>query len=54
MIGIALLLPSGDFLDKGLFVGNAAVMPAAVFGSVVPFEALEQPSGFGRRESLVE
>jgi hypothetical protein len=25
VVGIAVLLPSGDFLDKGLLIGNAAV-----------------------------
>ena len=25
VVGIAVVLPSGDFLDEGLFVGNAAI-----------------------------
>jgi hypothetical protein len=25
VIGIAVVLPRGDFLDEGLFVGNAAI-----------------------------
>jgi hypothetical protein len=56
------VFPSGDFLDEGLFVGDAAVEtlsgedtefgfrqiePTAVLGRVVPFEALDQSSGFG-------
>ena len=68
-MGIAVLLPGGDFLDEGLFVGDAAietlggedtefglgeVEPTAVLRRVVPFEALDQPSGFGGREGLVE
>ena len=62
------MLPGGDFADQGLLVGDAAVdalggedaefgfgkiKPAAVLGRVVPFEALDQPSGFGGRECLV-
>ena len=69
VIGIAVVFPSGDFVDEGLFVGDAAVEtlrgedaefgfgqiePAAVLGRVVPFEALDQPSGFGGRKGLVE
>ena len=69
VIGIALLLPGGDFVDEGLFVGNAAVealggqnaefgfcevKPTAMLGRVVPFEALDQPPRFGSRESLIE
>jgi len=66
---IAVVLPGGDLLDERLFVGNAAVealrgkdakfgfgqiRPTAVLGCVVPFEPLDQPSRFGRRESLCE
>ena len=55
------MLPGGDFRDEDLFVGNAAVEalggkdaklgfrqiePTAVLGCVVPFEPLDQPSGF--------
>ena len=60
VVGIAVVLPCGDFLDEGLFVGNATVEalgrqdaefglgqiePAAVLWSVVPFEALDQTPG---------
>ena len=69
VISIAVLLPRGDFLHEGLFVGNAAVEalggkdaklgfrqiePTAVLGRVVPFEPLDQASGLGRWESLVK
>ena len=69
VVGIAVVLPSGDFLDEGLFVWNAAVEalrrkdtefglrqiePAAVLWSVVPFEALDQPPGFGGRKGFIE
>ncbi len=69
VIGIALLLPSGDFVDECLFVGNAAVealggrnaefgfcevKPTAMFGRVAPLEAFNQPPRFGGWESLVE
>ena len=69
VIGIAILLPCGDFLDECLFVGNPAVEalgredaefglcqiePAAVLWSVVPFEALDQPPGFGGWKRFVE
>jgi len=55
VIGIAVLLPSGDFLDEDLFVGDAAIEalgredaefrlrqiePAAVLWRVMPFESL--------------
>ena len=66
VVGIAVVLPSGDFLDEGLFVGNPAVealgrqdaefglcqiKPTAMLWSVVPFEALDQPPGFGGRKA---
>jgi len=66
---IAVALPGSDFVDESVFVGNAAVEalggkdaklgfrqiePTAVLGCVVPFEPLDQPSGFGRRESLIK
>jgi len=53
VVGIAVLLPSGDFLDQGLLIGNPAVealgrqdaefglcqiKPTAMLWSVVPFE----------------
>src|SRR6266403_1847649 len=69
VVGIAVLLPGGDFVDEDLFVGNAAIEalgrqdaefrlgqiePAAVFWSVVPFEALDQAPGFDGRKGFVE
>ena len=69
VVDISVLLPCGDFLDECLFVGNPAVealgrkhsefglrqiKPAAVLWSVVPFEALDQPPGFGGRKGFVE
>jgi hypothetical protein len=67
--GVTVVLPDGDFLDESLFVGDAAVEtlgrqnaefrlrqiePAAVLWGVVPFEALEQPPGFGGREGFIK
>jgi hypothetical protein len=58
VIGVAVVLPGGDFLDEGLFVGNAAVEalgrqdpefrlgqiePTAVLWRVMPFESLWPP-----------
>jgi hypothetical protein len=69
VVGIAVELPSSDFLDEALFVGNPAVealgrkhaefglrqiKPTAVLWSVVPFEALDQPPGFNGGKSFVE
>ena len=69
MIGISVVFPSGDFLDEGPFVWDAAIKtlsgedtelgireiePTAVLRRVVPFEALDQPSGFGGRKGFVE
>ena len=69
VVGIAFVLPCGDFLDEGLFVGNPAVealgrkhpefgfgqiKPTAVLWSVMPFEALDQPPGFGGWKGFVE
>ena len=69
VVGIAVVLPGGDFVDKGLFVGDAAVEalgrqdaefglrqiePTAVLWSVVPFEALDQPPGFVGGKGFVE
>src|SRR4029453_10511543 len=68
VVGIAVVLPGGDFVDEDLFVGNAAIEalgrqdaefrlgqiePAAVFWSVVPFEALDQAPGFDGRKGFV-
>jgi hypothetical protein len=69
VVGVTVLLPGGDFLDESLFVGDAAVEalgrqnaefrlrqiePAAVLGGVVPFEAFDQPAGFGGREGFIK
>jgi hypothetical protein len=69
VVGIAVMLPGGDFVDEGLFVGNTTVEalgrqdaefgfrqiePAAVLWRVVPFEALDQPPGFGSRKGLAQ
>ncbi len=69
VFGIAIVLPGFDFVDEGLFVGDAAVEalrgkdaefglcqiePAAVFWRVVPFEALDQSAGFGSRERFIK
>ena len=58
VVGIAVVLPRGNFVDQGLFVGDAAVEalggqdaefgfcqvePTAVLWRVVPFEAFDQP-----------
>ena len=62
-------LPGRNFPDERFFIRDAAVQalarqdaqfgfrhiePTPVLGGVVPFEPLDQPSGFGRRESLVK
>ena len=69
VVGISFVLPSGDFFDEGLFVGNPAVEalgrqdaefglcqiePTAVLWSVMPFEALDQSPGFGGRKGFIE
>ena len=69
VIGISVVFPSCDFVDEGLFVGDAAIetlsgedaefgfgqiKSATMLGRVVPFEALDQPSGFGGRKGFVE
>jgi hypothetical protein len=67
VIGISVVFPSGDFLDEGLFVWDAGIESredtefgfreiesTAVLRRVVPFEALDQPSGFGGRKGFVE
>ena len=69
VVGIAVVLPCGDFLDEGLFIGNPTVealggedaefglcqiKPTTVLWSVVPFEALDQPPGFGGRKGFIE
>ena len=69
VVGVAVCLPCGDFLDEGLLVGNPAVealggqdtefglrqiKPTAMLWRVVPFETFDQPPGFGGRKGLVE
>jgi hypothetical protein len=69
MVRIAIVLPGGDFIGDGLFVGNAAVEalgrqdaefglrqiePTAVLWCVVPLEALDQPPGFSGRKSFIK
>ena len=69
VVGIAVVLPCGDFLNEGLFIGNPTVEalrsedaefglcqiePTTVLWSVVPFEALDQSPGFGGRKGFVE
>src|SRR5262249_60447952 len=68
VVGIAVVPPGGDFVDEDLFVGNTAIEalgrydaefrlgqiePAAVFWSVVPFEALDQAPGLNGRKGVV-
>ncbi len=69
VVGITVVLPCGDFLDEGLFIGNPTVealrredaefglckiKPTTVLRSVVPFEALDQSPGLGGWKRLVE
>ena len=69
VIGISVVFPSGDFLDEGLFVWDAAietlsgedtefgfshVQPTAVLWRVVPFEPLNQAAGLGSGKGFVE
>ena len=69
VVFVSMALPCHDFFLKGLFVGDAAIEtlsgedtefgfrqiePTAVLGRVVPFEALDQSSGFGGRKGFVE
>jgi len=69
VIGIAVVLPGGDFVSEGLFVGYAPgetlgrqntkfgfrqIEPAAMLWRVVPFEALDQPPGLGGGKGFVE
>ena len=41
-------------MDRTPSFGFGEVKPTAVLGRVVPFEALDQPPGLGRRKGLVE
>jgi hypothetical protein len=67
VVGIAVALPCGDFLNEGLFIGNPTVealgredaefgfcqiKPTTVLWSVVPFEALEPVAWPRRLETL--
>ena len=69
VVGIAVALPCGDFLDEGLFIGNPTIealgredaefglgqiKPTTVLRSVVPFEALDQSPGLGGWKRFVE
>ena len=69
VFGVSVVLPGGDFIGEGLLIGNAAVEslgrkdakfglrqiePTAVLWRVVPFEALDQPPGFGGRKSFIK
>ena len=69
VVCIAIILPCGDFIDQGLFVGDTAIEalggqdaefglgqiePTAMFGGVVPLEAFDQSAGFGGGKGLVE
>ena len=69
VVGIALMFPGGDFVDEGMFVGNATIKalggkdaefrlrqiePAAMLWGVVPLEALDQAPGFEGRKGFVE
>ena len=69
MMFVSMVLPSGDLSFEGLLVGNAAaqtlagqdgefglgqVEPASMFGSVMPFEPVDQATRFGSGEGGVE
>src|SRR5271163_3641700 len=66
---VSVVLPSCDFLNQDLLVGNAPIetlagqhtqfgfshiQPTAVLGGVVPLEALNQATRFGSGECLIE
>ena len=68
-VGVAVVLPGGDFFDEGSFVGDPAVEalgrqdaefgfreiePTAVLWGVVPFEAFDQHPGFSGWKGFVE
>jgi hypothetical protein len=63
MSGVAIVLPGGDFVDEVCLSGDAAIETLerqnAEFGlrqidwSVVPFEAFDQPPGFGGRKGFI-
>ena len=69
MFVVAAILPGGDLLDEVELVGDAAIEtltrqhaelgfghiePTAVFRGVVPFEPLDETTGFGCGEGFVE
>src|SRR6476660_821797 len=69
VVSIAVVRACGHSDGEGIFVGGAAgealgrsdaqfglrqIEPTAVLWSVVPFEALDQPPGFGGRKGFVE
>ena len=69
VVGVSILLPSGDFIDEGLFVWDAAIEalgrkdaefglghiePTTMLWSVMPFEPFDEPPCFGGRKSFVE
>ena len=69
VVGVAVLLPGGDFRGELLLVGDAAVEalgredgefglghvePASVLGRVMPLEAFDEAARFGGREGFVK
>ena len=69
MVVVAAILPGGDLLDEVELVGDPAIEtltrqhaelgfghiePTAVFRGVVPFEPLDETTGFGCGEGFVE
>jgi hypothetical protein len=38
VVGIAVVLPGGDFLDEGLFVGNAAIEAPGLYDVTIASE----------------
>ncbi len=69
VVGISIVLPSGDFIYEGLFVRDAAIEalgrkdaefglrhiePTAVLWCVMPFEPFGQPPCFGGGEGFVK
>ena len=69
VVGVSILLPSGDFIDEGLFVWDAAIEalgrkdaefglghiePTAMLWSVMPFEPFGQPPCFGGGKSFIK
>ncbi len=67
VVGVSILLPSGDFIDEGLLVWDAAIEalgrkdaefglghiePTAMLWSVMPFEPFDEPPSLLRRVKL--